>query len=139
MNNKKTIYPILLSIFVFPIVFLKSEEIAKPIKKLDNVTIKTGGGDLDNDGQSDLRVSVARRNDSKIISSIINIKEKKSSILIHEKDMVKTILADLDNDSFFEYLAVLNAKEEVEVVFERDRKGGIKVAPIQIAKKIWPF
>jgi hypothetical protein len=82
---------------------------------------------------------VARRNDSKIISSIVDLKEKTSSILIHEKGAVKTILADLDDDSFFEYLAVLNDKEEVKVVFKRDRKGGIKEAPIEIGKKIWPF
>ena len=115
-----------------------SDEVVR-FGKEGNYTVEDEVIDLDEDGKIETRLSIARKGGIKVMTTTVNVEEKTSFTMIYRNKKVHSILADLDGDSFFEYLALLNDLEEIEVVFKRDRKGGLMQAPEHVAKQIWPF
>ncbi|MDE0860795.1 MAG: VCBS repeat-containing protein [Akkermansiaceae bacterium] len=114
-----------------------SEE--KKVKKLEGLNVKDLSLDVDGDGKNDIKSSMLKQGNVKILSSLNNIKEKASFLMTHNDGKVTIIFGDLDKDGFYENIAILDDEEEVVMVLRQGPDGALSKAPLALAKEMWLF
>ena len=114
-----------------------SEE--KKVKKLEGLNVKDLSLDVDGDGKNDIKSSMLKQGNVKILSSLNNIKEKASFLMTHNDGKVTIFFGDLDKDGFYENIAILDDKEEVVMVLRQGPDGALSKAPLALAKEMWLF